>query len=270
MLCAAFSLVAQGSTIAELNPDSTSVAIIDSCAFEDSLFPQQALEESEVEIIKKQEDRRKSWFFYIILFQLLLLALVKTFFSKNIETAFKSFSNLNLAAYQYREERGEGSLFKILLNINFILSLGLLSINAMDYYNYEPLLNHFALFCLIVLFISLLYLLKYLQYLLTALVFPVEQIAQFFQFVFFGIMRMLGVVFIPLNLLLYYSSQDIPTVLFFSVLTIFILFFLFLIMRGINISQRQIIENKVHFFLYICTLEIVPVLLLVKFMNAFF
>lgn len=267
--CASF---AQDSNITLLSVDSYNV-IEDTCAEKitnaDTILTEESIAD-ELVGISRQEDRREAWFFYVVIFQIVLLAIVKWFFSKQIEMARKSFFNLNLAAYQFREERGEGSVFKMLLNINFILSLSLLSVSFMQYFEYKPPLLYLYSFFIVLFALSLVYILKYLQYLLIALVFPVTHTAQFFQFVYFAVMRVLGVVLVPVNLLLYYSSREIYSPLFYGALLIFLCFILFRIARGLSISQSLIIQNKVHFFLYICTLEIVPVLLLVKFLRGFF
>lgn len=268
------SVYAQDSMVFDvLNFDT--LTALDSCNGLDSLSVElisnsEKKEQIELIIEERIPDRRKSWVFYVILFQLILVSTVKWFFPTNIITALKSFANLNLAAYQFREERGESSVFKILLNINFLLSLGLMSVNAIDYFEYNPPLKLFASFFLIVLFISFVFLLKYLQYLILAVVFPLIHISQFFQFIFFGLMRVLGVVLIPVNLVLYYSLQEIPSTLFYIAVNLLFVFFFFLIIKGLSISRSLIMNNKVHFFLYICTLEIVPAVLLVKFLSAFF
>lgn len=247
-------------------------AVVDSSCLDiqENITPIVETEEERVEGLTRSSDRRKPWFFFVVTLQLCLLSMVKWFFPKHIDMALKSFSNLNLAAYQFREEKGEGSFFKIFLNINFILSLGLFLSTAIDFFNYKPALNPFAFFCILIILLSLVYLLKYLQYLITALILPIQSTTEFFQFTYFAVMRILGVVLIPANLILYYSSQNISSIFFYSLLSLVVFFIFYRIARGLSICQNIIQKNRVHFFLYICSLEIVPAALLLKFLSGFF
>lgn len=229
------------------------------------------VEESEdaIKIVKRFESHKDNWFFIFFLFQLLLLAFIKWNFAKSITTAIRSAGNINLAAYQFREERGESSLFKILLNVNFVLSLSLFALNSIRFVNYQPPLAPLLFFFLLLFLFGLIYLFKYMQYLVTALVFPVEQTAQFYHFLFFAAMRLVGVILVPLNMLLYYSTIKIAQPLFYASLLLIGLVILYRTIRGLQISQELISAHKVHFILYICTLEILPILLLVKFLGSF-
>ena len=75
--------------------------------------------------------------------------------------------------------------------------------------------------------------------------------------------RALGIVFIPLVALVSFSPANDPRLIVFSGITIYLVFQLLLLQRGVLILLRKQF-SILYLFLYLCTLEFLPLLLIYK------
>lgn len=86
-----------------------------------------------------------------------------------------------------------------------------------------------------------------------------------FVVVVFGIL--IGLILAPVNVFLAYAEPEIAQkiVIMGSILILFI--YLFRALRSLTLVQNYIFSNFFHFLLYLCAVEIAPVLLLLKIIN---
>lgn len=75
----------------------------------------------------------------------------------------------------------------------------------------------------------------------------------------------LGLILFPANWLLAYGPDEIRTPVIYGVAIIAILFYIYRYMIGVSSASQQVLRNKFNFFMYLCTLEIAPLLVIVKY-----
>lgn len=223
---------------------------------------------------RKFDDRKHNWLFIVLVLQLVLIAYLRISFSKYFEDLFNGFANISIAQQLAREQELSLPISSVLLNLNFVLSIsiyGYLLVNHYDLTTSPDQLtgtHQLQFFLLITLCIAILYLSKYLTLKLVGAIFPVGEEMDDYSFNFFMILKIAGLVLIPFNYLVAYSPPYLSgSFMFLSGFAIFLLI-IFRTLKGLVIGKNYYLTDKFHFFLYICTLEIAPILIIVKLLST--
>ena len=165
----------------------------------------------------------------------------------------------------HREQHGTILAFPyLLLYILFFISAGIFIFLISTYYGVRFSNSH-----LLDLFIHMglvlgLFMLKHLVLNVIGYGFPVyKEVKQYsFTITIFGIV--LGLLLIPANVLLAFAPANMTKMLIYGSIGLILLLYLFRILRSLFIASRYITLHKFHFFMYLCTVEIAPILVLVK------
>ncbi len=202
------------------------------------------------------------WFFYLILVCLILVAFIQIFFPRRfrmiIRTAFSwSYSN---------QLSREGNIFKerisvVLMAVNLITMSALIYILFAVFTNLDDYFTSFRLYLYILVLASLYWGFKFLTTSILGDIFNNKTQSGEIQ-----LSNLLINIFTGLTILLFlmpilYSNTRIflYTTLFFMLIILIIK-----ILRGFIIGLSQPKFSVLHLFLYLCTLEILPLLLIMK------
>jgi hypothetical protein len=221
-------------------------------------------EVSTEEIMVKPLLTEQSTNFFLLITLLLLLALLLTFLRSFAIASVGAFGTDNLFNFLYREMSGRGVLPYLLLYIFFIVNLGIFF-----HFSMPVLLNslHATLTpdYYLVFFIPLIFLgLRHLLLTFIGFVFPVKKEMDRYQFLMVVTGISMGLFIAPVNIFFPYLNEEWKQI-FILVTFIFIGFILlYHYLRGLTLGVRFIGSHQFHFLLYICTVEIAPVLILVK------
>ncbi len=79
----------------------------------------------------------------------------------------------------------------------------------------------------------------------------------------------LGLILFPVNWLLAYGPEAIRLPLIFGMAFIVVIFYIYRYMIGVSSASQQVLRNKFNFFMYLCTLEIAPLLVITKYVLSF-
>lgn len=221
-------------------------------------------------VTRKQSSNKASvsadnnFIFGINAFMLILLTLLITLYRSLVQKIYRAFLNDNFLAMIHREEGGIVSIPYLLLYFLFFISGGTFLFLLLRYYGQldDQLFKSWGQ-CIGVL--SGVFFVKHLCLKIMANVFPVaKEIKQYsFMIIIFSII--LGIILVPINIMLaYLPAQAVQWVIYLA-FTLVLLIYLFRALRGIFLSSKYITFYKFHFFMYLCTVEIAPVLILVKF-----
>lgn len=205
----------------------------------------------------------KDILFFIVCGLFLLYGIVRTAFPKYTDSLFR-----NLFAFSSIDKSdtnmGQNNLPSLLMNILFCLSLGLLS--ALMIEQVKPLsfpLWQIWLFGSIVL--ASIYLVKFLTIYLSGWIFNASSDASAYMYVVFLVNKIIGVLCLPAILILAFANnpllnQYIATI--GSILLIVLLLYRYVV--TFSVIARNLQLNALHFFLYLCSVEIIPILVLYK------
>ena len=96
------------------------------------------------------------------------------------------------------------------------------------------------------------------------IIFPVDKEIKQYSFSLVIFSSILGLALVPFNIIVAFASDSLAqTALYGGLLTIFGIT-VFCILRGLFLGSKYLSFHKFHFFMYLCTVEIAPAVIVVK------
>ncbi|MEJ5994755.1 DUF4271 domain-containing protein [Pedobacter sp. Du54] len=219
-------------------------------------------------VIKYQQgnliSRGEGWIIATIAFLLVFFAFLKTIFDKQLTAIVQSFFSNRVLSNINREENLFTSWPFFLLFVHFGFTIGLFFYLAAKHEDVNFAKDGFQVFVTISIGIIALYVLKIVVLRLLGYFFNVQKPINEYISILYLTYFNASLLFMPLVIAFalsppHYGKFYMAT----SVVLLVIIFALQLIRAGINIlSQNRF--SKVYLFLYFCTLEICPILILIK------
>jgi hypothetical protein len=180
--------------------------------------------------------------------------------------AWGAFLSDNGFSIAQREASGFlGNTPYYLLYSNFLFNAGIFAFLVTRVFHPKTFNNlPFFFFCLTG--VSSIFLFKHLMLRIVRWLFPVEAEAQKYNFLIVVFNCVLGLFLVPFNLLIAFSAQGPSEQLLLVswMLGLLAIVYLYRTVRASSIGAKFLSQGLFHFLLYLCTVEIVPVLLLVK------
>ncbi len=179
--------------------------------------------------------------------------------------AWRGFLNDNALNLAQREASGiVGSTPYYLLYINFLLNAGVFIFLVTRIFQDQVFNNlPFLLICMGGAVVAFLF--KHVMINGVSYLFSREQESRRYNFLIIIFNCILGLFLVPFNFLIAFSAKgDYQVLLAFWMLGLVTIFYAYRALRSISIGSKILSSSPFHFFLYLCTVEIAPVLLLVK------
>lgn len=211
---------------------------------------------------KSPEDTKSGFLFWSILIMVIILALLFTLYRSLISKVYRAFINENLLKLLHREQGGIVSIPYIFLYVLFFISAGTFIFQLGWYkrvFTFE-LIN--LIYC--VLGVSGFFVLKHFLLKIIEVIFPVSKEIRLYSFTIVIFSIILGIILTPFNVFIAFAQDSLTFSGIIGALIAAVLVYLFRALRGIFIGSKFLAFHKFHFFMYICTVEIAPVLILVK------
>lgn len=217
---------------------------------------------------KREQAPRQSWYRNFLLITnigiLLLLTILITLFRGQVGKAYRAFLNDNLLSQLQREREAGGGLPYYIFYGFFLINAGFFVFLLFRHYGLDIAYNTWAGLFFCVAGTAGLFLGKHLVLGFLAFVFPIKKEVHLYSFTIIIFSIILGFFLVIVNLMVSYAPENaLPPVLIGAYSGIGAIYF-FRSLRGLFISNRFALFHKFHFLLYICTVEIAPVLVLVK------
>ena len=196
-------------------------------------------------------------FFILVLLSFLLIALIKGMYWKHAKLFFMGVFAQRYANQYLRQENAfterVNFLTFLLMAINFTLIIT-------KFQAVIDLPTIVSVFFLVVLF----FLLKLILIKLLGFFFKVKDLAKLA--IFFSLLfdKTLGFVLFPLVVVIYFFSIDISSTMLMISLGLFMILFMLKLFWLWKIGTNSFGLSQVYIFLYLCSIEIFPLLLLVK------
>jgi hypothetical protein len=215
-----------------------------------------------------QHDINPDWLIAIIIGSLVILAWLKLFFNKFIDQVIVSMWNFQLGSKFLRDQGIFSRRIGFVLNINFLLIFGLFIYVVFAHFNINPLsLKPFAAYLLYTGILTILLLIRCILTSLTGKIFNREESFREYLYHILIIYKNMGIVFIPIVFCIAYIQENLRIYFIIFALVLIILAYIFRFIKGFQL----IIKKDVIIFyliLYLCTLEIIPVLFYYKFFSG--
>ena len=204
-----------------------------------------------------------TWFIYLLLFQLFIVALVWYFIPERILYAFSITIKSDVTKLNEKERLAPGAIVTVfflinaLINVSFLIYYTLMNIFTFDFDNW----TYWEAVLYIALIIGGLFLVKMAAVRLAGLVFNTIEMARKQVRIYFNSNIALGVFLLPLLfILLVIPEIYVLYGILFIVSIVFLIRWIQVISLGISITHF----NFFHLILYLCTLEIIPMVVLIK------
>ena len=212
---------------------------------------------------KGKNSGSNTFLFWILLLVTALLAIVINVRFSFIRLVFRSLINMNLFKLLHREEGGHITVTGIFLYIIFIVNV---AITGYLLLKHKTQLHGLQGWMVIAGAISTFYLVKHVFILTLGSVFSIEKSTSLYNFSIFSYHVFLGIILLPVNLTAAFAPGVI-SVFFINLALLLIAIVLILkVARGLLISLEFWGDRFFQFFMYLCTFEILPVLIVVKFL----
>ena len=215
--------------------------------------------------VREVQVLKRSLLFWIFLFLLLSLTFMISLNRVILTKIYKSLLNDNYLNLIWREQRGNISLQYFILYFLFIINAGLFLYLALV--NYQVNLGSKSILTSIFI-VALVYFVRHSAMGIISFVFPIKkEISQFnFTILIFNIF--LGMCLLPLNAIITFAPEKIAELSLFLGFALIAFMYIYRQLRGLFIGRSFLIFRKFHFFIYLCAIEIAPLLVLLKFTNS--
>ena len=208
--------------------------------------------------------------FYILTALFLVLGLLRTFFSRYFTTMFRVFFNTSLRQNQLTDQLEQAALPSLLFNIFFVTSLGLYVYILWEHQNFYHAVINCAYLGFSVLVVAVCYLVKYVSLLFTGWLTNYKSEAKIYIFSIFLLNKIIGMLLLPFTLLIAFSTLKVAQ---YAIIISFVLLLILLLSRFFKtygLLQNRLKLNGIHFFIYIISLEVLPIMIIYKTAMLFF
>ncbi|MBP7821673.1 MAG: DUF4271 domain-containing protein [Saprospiraceae bacterium] len=202
--------------------------------------------------------------FWIILACMLFLTAVATLNRGIFVNIYQAFRSDNMLRMWYRERVGR--IFDLYFSVLYLISnltIALFIFMILRFYYFKHIGIKAYIFILVTLIA--LFLLKQLVLAIISAVYPVEKEISLYQFMLNIFNVALGLLLIPIVILQAFAQADIAFWASALGVAIFIIMYGYTFLRGFLIAARYLQSQILHFLLYLCTVEIVPLLVILKY-----
>jgi Domain of unknown function (DUF4271) len=213
-----------------------------------------------------KETYSKNFIFWVFLVVLILMAFIVAGGRSAIRTAYQAVTSDNALRQIYKEPMGWGSIGYLSLYVMFWINTGIFAFLLMSYYRMKSPFGfgQFGTFMACVAGVSILIILKHAVLYLVAKVFPIEKEVRTYNFIIMTVGIILGLTLMPINIFVAYSDPKLSFAFVYLGIATIALAYLVRSLRSLPLAAPFLIDNRFHFLLYLCTVEIAPLLVLSK------
>ncbi len=201
--------------------------------------------------------------FYLLTGIMLFLAFLRTVFSKYFDNIFRLFFQSSFRQRQTRDQLAQNRLASLFFNILFFVTAALFI--TLVLYHKQPIHPEFwELFLYSVLAIGCIYAGKFLFISFTGWLFQATETAATYLFIVFLANKIAGICLLPLLFFIAYGDIVVVDVVVVIAIGLLTTMFVYRYVVGYTTLHRELRLNPLHFFIYLCGVEIAPLLVIYK------
>ena len=214
-------------------------------------------------LMKERIPKSKDNIFYLLMGVLFFVAFTRLLFPKYFHNTFRLFFQTSFRQKQTRDQLLQQSLGSLLLNVLFFLSAALYLTMVLDYYHLS-VFSFWKLLLYSLALIGALYIGKFLFLSFAGWVFNAKAGAETYIFIVFLINKIIGVMLIPFILVIAFAEPSLVDAAVTASVILLIMLFVYRYFVSLKSFRSDLHINPFHFFLYLCGVEIVPLLVIGK------
>lgn len=200
----------------------------------------------------------------VILFLLGLLTFIVASFRNNVTEVYSGFLNANILSLLHRDKGSIINLPYLSMYVLAACSFGTMIFLAVNLTGGQIFESNFWSIIVCILGVGLIFFLRHVSIALLASVFPFKKEIKLYGFTIAIFNFVMGIVLIPIVTLIAFAPTSFHEILLYFTCILFGFIYIFRTIRSIIIGNKYLINNKFHFFMYLCTIELAPLLILLK------
>lgn len=206
-------------------------------------------------------------FLFLMLIAATLLTTLTISSNKNlVNNILRAVLNDNYLNLMYREHKKSGSIHYYILYFVFAVNAGLFLYFALMK---TVMSDGMPVLWRCVSLVALIYLVRHVFLNYLSYVYPFQKEVEQYSFTILIFNIFLGLVLLPVNVFLAFSPENIAKFFLYAGLIFLAIVYIFRQLRGVFISSRLLFNNKFYFLLYLCAVEIAPIVILLKYAGAY-
>lgn len=223
--------------------------------------------DSDQKILPRQE-AQTDWMVMVILLSFFSIAWVRFYYDNFLVVTLNSTTNSQVADKMFRERNTLTARVSFVLNTVFIINSALFICQILHHFKLQ-IFNFSELtgFFIILLAIVVAHLIKYLVYKIFGFLFMIDKLISIFIHNLFVYNKTLGLALIPVVTAIPFLEERFRSIAIYIGVICFILTYCAQIIRGLKIILYNNIY-KYYLILYLCALEILPLLVVYKFVLS--
>jgi hypothetical protein len=215
------------------------------------------------ELIQQKVSESQDELFYLVAALVALVGLVRLLFSKYFNDIFTLFFQTSFRQRHTKDQLLQYNLASLVMNLLFFIT-GSLYIQQIAWQTKIMQVNFWLLLLSSFLALLAVYGFKYLFLRFLGWIFNVQTATNGYIFIVFAVNKILGIVLIPFILLMAFSAENLAQGAVTISLIVLVILFLYRYVVSLGTIRKEVKVSAIHFFLYLCSVEIVPILLMYK------
>ncbi len=228
-----------------------------------------ANKQAEIHSPEDSEPIPNIWMGGIVLILAVLMAILNTAHGTDLQRTMRSFTNQNILNFNFRSQKGRLSTMYILAYILYAISVGAF-LYLLGWYFGVPALTgsiYSALICMA--FVAVLIFARHTFLRIIGWIMPFDKELSMYNYMIAVFNQVLGITLLPFIIVAAFAPDPLKKIALFGGLAVILLVYIYRSIRGFMISGKFLSAHKFHFFLYLCAVEIAPVLILVKVLSLY-
>jgi hypothetical protein len=211
----------------------------------------------------------KEAIFYSIVALLVFFALVKNGFSRYLADLFKTYFRTGLNQKQAKEQLLQNPLPSILLNLFFVLSIGMFLALLLQYFKLGLDYNFWWLYLYCIIGLVGIYAVKFISLKIFGWILQVSDSTDAYIFIVFTTNKIIGILLLPFLVVLAFTYGVVSqAAMSLSIMVVLALIVYRFFLSYVSI-RRQLRVSFFHFLIYLLAFEVIPLLLINKLLFSF-
>jgi hypothetical protein len=219
--------------------------------------------------VKPKKRSNNESLFYVLASLIFYFGLIKVIYSKYFSNLFRVFFNNTLRQSQLTDQLYSSKLASLFFNLLFFLSAGIYGYLLLQrgVYAHENI-NWYLLGVIMAVLLSI-YVTKNLTLKFVGWLTGFKEEANTYLFVVFLINKILGICLLPVIVMISFSVIPVVNIVFFISFLFIGIMLPLRIIRTYSLLHQKLKLSPLHFILYLISLEILPIVLICKFVKVF-
>jgi Domain of unknown function (DUF4271) len=219
-------------------------------------------------IFNKMDNNPSHFVLFAVLFCLVIfLSFVMTVYQQQVSKIWGAFGNEQALLSLYREQGGRMNIHFWVIYTLFVVSTGVFGYQAARYFG-APMGGAFIGLLLCMAAVALAALFRHALLKIIASIFPFYKEINQYAFTISIFHQAMGLILVPFVIFVAFAPAALQGIGLYCGLGLIALIYIYRAVRGLIIGSKYVFESRFHFLLYLCTVEIAPMVIILKMANV--